>query len=175
MPLCEMPTSKAMEMINVNVVAVTRMSRMLLPGMEARGRGAIVNVSSGSELQPHPMWAIYGASKVYVRNFTRAIRHEYAPKGIYVQHLSPLFVSTKMNNFSKKLLDGSLFVPDAETYARSAVNLLGRVQNTTGYWLHGIQYTFYKLAPEWARIKIGQLMLKDFRSEYMSNNVAKTK
>ena len=64
MKLCELPTSKAWEIINVNVVAVTTMTRMVLPGMVARGRGAIVNVSSGSELQPLPLMAIYGATKV---------------------------------------------------------------------------------------------------------------
>lgn len=76
---------------------------------------------------------------MYVRNFTFAVREEYAPQGIHVQHLSPLFVSTKMNTFSQKLLDGNLLVPDATTYARSAVCTLGRVHTTTGYWLHGVQ------------------------------------
>lgn len=66
MPLCELPISKAWEIINVNVVAVTTMTRMVLPGMVERGKGAIVNVSSGSELQPLPLMAVYAASKVGV-------------------------------------------------------------------------------------------------------------
>lgn len=167
MKLCELPTSKAWEIINVNVVAVTTMTRMVLPGMVARGRGAIVNVSSGSELQPLPLMAIYGATKVYVRNFTFAIREEYSSKGIYIQHLSPLFVSTKMNEFSQKLMDGNLLVPDAATYAKNAISTLGRVQTSTGYWLHGIQYFFIKLAPEWARISIGASINRGFRKEHM--------
>lgn len=77
--------------------------------------------------------------QAYVQAFTMAIREEYSSKGIHVQHLSPLFVSTKMNSFSNKLLEGNFMVPDAETYAKHAVNTLGRVHNTTGYWLHGIQ------------------------------------
>ncbi|CAH2105086.1 unnamed protein product [Euphydryas editha] len=167
MPLCELPTAKAWEIINVNVVAVTSMTRMVLPGMVARGQGAIINVSSGSELQPLPLMAVYAATKVYVRNFTFAIREEYGSKGIHIQHLSPLFVSTKMNTFSQKLLDGNLLVPDATTYTKHAVSTLGRVQTTTGYWLHGIQYFFIKLAPEWIRIKIGAQMNREFRGEYM--------
>lgn len=66
MMLCEVPTSQAWEIINVNVGAVTTMTRMVLPGMVARGRGAVVNVSSGSELQPLPLMAIYAATKVSI-------------------------------------------------------------------------------------------------------------
>ncbi|CAH0726356.1 unnamed protein product, partial [Brenthis ino] len=167
MPLCELPISKAWEIINVNVVAVTTMTRMVLPGMVERGKGTIVNVSSGSELQPLPLMAVYAASKVYVRNFTFAVREEYASKGIYIQHLSPLFISTKMNVFSQKLLDGNLLVPDATTYVRNAITTLGRVQNSTGYWLHGIQYFFIKSAPEWVRSKIGAYLNRGFREEHM--------
>ncbi|XP_023942979.1 inactive hydroxysteroid dehydrogenase-like protein 1 [Bicyclus anynana] len=169
MPLCEIPATQAWEIINVNVVAVTSMTRMVLPAMVARGRGAVVNVSSGSELQPLPLMAVYAATKVYVRNFTFAVREEYAPQGIHVQHVSPLFVSTKMNTFSQRLLDGNLLVPDAKTYTRYAICTLGRVQTTTGYWLHGIQYLFIKLAPEWIRIKIGAHMNRGFREEHMQN------
>ncbi|XP_069357031.1 inactive hydroxysteroid dehydrogenase-like protein 1 [Maniola hyperantus] len=167
MALCELPLAEAWEIININVGAVTSMTRMVLPSMVARGRGAVVNVSSGSELQPLPLMAVYAATKVYVRNFTFAVREEYGPRGIHVQHLSPLFVSTKMNTFSQRLLDGNLLVPDATTYTRNAICTLGRVQTSTGYWLHGIQYFFIKLAPEWLRIKIGAHMNRGFREEHM--------
>ncbi|XP_053604728.1 inactive hydroxysteroid dehydrogenase-like protein 1 [Plodia interpunctella] len=171
--VCELSPSKVWELINVNVGAVTVLSRCVLPGMAARGRGALVNVSSGSELQPLPLMTIYAATKAYIRSFTLALREEYAPKGIYVQHLSPMFVSTKINAFSQKLLEGSLLVPDAETYSRHAVETLGRVHNTTGFWLHGIQYFFIKIAPEWIRIKIGMAMNKRFRHEYLQNHKVK--
>lgn len=42
----------------------------VLPDMKANRRGMIVNVSSGSELQPDPYMALYGATKTFVRNFT---------------------------------------------------------------------------------------------------------
>lgn len=64
MPLCEVPKSKIWELINVNVGAVTLMCRMVLPSMVVRGKGAIVNISSGSELMPLPLMTIYSATKV---------------------------------------------------------------------------------------------------------------
>ncbi|XP_037977265.2 inactive hydroxysteroid dehydrogenase-like protein 1 isoform X2 [Plutella xylostella] len=174
MPLCEVPAATAWELVAVNAGAVTLLSRLLLARMAARGAGALVNVSSGSELQPLPLMTVYAATKAYVRSFTHAVREEYASRGIVVQHVSPLFVSTKMNAFSERVMRGSLLVPDAESYARSAVATLGRVQDTTGFWSHGLQYTFIKMVPVWLRTKIGHHLNKQFREEYMQNSKVKS-
>lgn len=56
-------------LININVSSVTLMTRMLINDMKKRGKGAIVNISSGSELQPLPYAAVYGACKVSVFQF----------------------------------------------------------------------------------------------------------
>lgn len=173
-PLCDTSPSKSWELINVNVGAVTTMTRLVLPGMVQRGQGAVVNVSSGSELQPLPLMTVYAATKAYVRSFTLAVREEYAPKGIYIQHLAPLFVSTKINAFSQRLLDGNLLVPDAATYARHAVNTLGRQHNTTGYWLHGLQNFFIRVLPVWLRTKVGMQINEQFRQEYLQNAKVKS-
>lgn len=52
------------DIINVNIGAVTLLCRLLVEDMRARGRGAIVNVSSGSEMQPLPLMTVYAATKV---------------------------------------------------------------------------------------------------------------
>lgn len=46
-----------------------------------------------------------------------------------------------MNQFCDKLQEVGIFNPDPETYARYAVAILGRQDNSTGYWAHGIQVT----------------------------------
>lgn len=56
-------------MLNINMGSVTMMTRMLVNDMKKRGKGAIVNISSGSELQPLPYAAVYGASKVITPTF----------------------------------------------------------------------------------------------------------
>ncbi|KAL1404040.1 hypothetical protein pipiens_019095, partial [Culex pipiens pipiens] len=86
---------KLWEIINVNIGAATMMTRLVLPEMKQRRQGAIVNISSGSELQPLPYLTIYAASKAYVRNFTLALQHELEPFGITCQLVSPLYVTTK--------------------------------------------------------------------------------
>ncbi|ETN57860.1 steroid dehydrogenase [Anopheles darlingi] len=164
--LDHIPEEKLWQLININVGAVTMLTRMVLPGMKKRNQGAIVNISSGSELQPLPYMTVYAATKAYIHNFTLAMQHELEPFGITCQLVSPMFVTTKMNNFSTTIMEGGLFIPNAEMYAKFATFTLGKTKQTTGYWSHGIQYGVIKLAPECIRTMIGGLMNKQFRKEY---------
>ncbi|CAB0039332.1 unnamed protein product [Trichogramma brassicae] len=166
MYLGEVPEDELWGIINVNVGATTMMTRLLIDDMKKRGKGAIVNISSGSELQPLPLMTVYAATKAYVRSFSEALRAEYAKYGLTIQHLTPLFVNTKMNAFSQRLQVSSLFVPDAPTYAKNAIATLGKVNTSTGYWAHGIQNFFTLIPPVWIRMKIGQTMNQVLRDDY---------
>lgn len=166
MYLDEVPQQELWDILNINIGATTLMTRMIVPQMQKRQKGAIVNVSSSAELQPLPLMTIYAASKVFVKSFSEALRYEYQKDGITVQHLSPLFVNTKMNSFTFRLQESSLFVPNAETYAHNAVNTLGVVDHSTGYWAHGLQYFFTVIPPVWIRTFIGGLMNQTFRRDY---------
>lgn len=64
MYLGEVPEEELWDIIKVNVGAVTLMCRAFIEDMKQRQRGAIVNISSGSELQPLPLMTVYAASKV---------------------------------------------------------------------------------------------------------------
>ncbi|XP_014214432.1 hydroxysteroid dehydrogenase-like protein 1 [Copidosoma floridanum] len=169
MYLGEVPEAELWDIINVNVGATTLMTRLVIDGMKQRGRGAVVNISSGSELQPLPLMTVYAATKVYVRSFSEALRAEYAKFGLTIQHLAPLFVNTKMNAFSQRLQVSSLFVPDATKYAKNAIATLGKVNSSAGYWAHGVQTLFTLIAPVWVRMKIGQLMNQVFRDDYFKH------
>ncbi|KAH8412448.1 hypothetical protein KR009_002298, partial [Drosophila setifemur] len=127
--------------LDTNVVAVSQLSRIFFQRMrKEKIKGAIVNVSSGTELQPLPYAAYYAASKAYTRSFTLALHCEAKPFGIHVQLLSPNFVVTKINSYSKRIMQGGLFIPSAEEYARSAVNQLrDGVDETPGYVWHHVQ------------------------------------
>ncbi|KAH8246375.1 hypothetical protein KR038_007119 [Drosophila bunnanda] len=129
------------DIIETNVVAVSQLSRIFFQRMkEAKIKGAIVNVSSGTEMQPLPYAAYYAASKAYNRSFTLALHAEAKPFGIHVQLLSPNFVVTKINSYSKRIMKGGLFIPTAESFARSAVNQLrDGVDETPGHLWHHIQ------------------------------------
>ncbi len=83
------------EMIQVNVLAVTALTRALLPQMIAQKRGAILNVSSSAGFLPIPGFAVYAATKAYVTSFSEALRVEVRRSGISVCALCPGPVRTE--------------------------------------------------------------------------------
>ncbi|XP_063858203.1 inactive hydroxysteroid dehydrogenase-like protein 1 [Scylla paramamosain] len=131
--------------VNVNVASVPAMTKLVLPGMLRRGRGAIVNVSSISSLCPVPMIGIYSATKAFVDFFSRALQCEYRNSGITVQTLIPSYVSTNMTKYCDLVHKPGVFIPTAPTYASSAINTLGYAHHTTGYWSHSLQAYFFNL------------------------------
>ena len=117
-------------MINVNIVACTKMTAMILPGMVVRGSGVVINTSSISALSPTPLIALYSASKVFVDYFSRALSEEYRHKGIIVQSLIPGFVraSRKPSKFWAEF-----FVPKTKNYVKTGLKIVGKVDATTGH------------------------------------------
>ena len=83
------PLDRLSEMIDLNVRALTELCHLVLPGMRARGAGAILNVASTAAFQPGPNMAVYYATKAYVLSFTEALHHELKGSGIRVSALCP--------------------------------------------------------------------------------------
>jgi uncharacterized protein len=76
-------------MIVLNVLALTRVTRALLPHLIASKRGAILNIASTAGLQPVPHLAVYAATKAFVLSFSQALRNELADVGVTVTTLCP--------------------------------------------------------------------------------------
>ena len=81
--------------IRLNVLALVRLTRAALPGMIARGRGAIINVSSLAAFAPGPYDATYSATKAFVNSFSEALYEELCGTGVHVQTLCPGFTHTE--------------------------------------------------------------------------------
>ncbi len=81
-------------LIDLNVRALTQLTRHFLPGMRVRGRGGILNVASLGGYTPGPNQAAYYASKAYVLSLTEAIAAETAGEGVRVCALAPGPVNT---------------------------------------------------------------------------------
>jgi hypothetical protein len=82
-------TRRISEMLQVNIVALTELTRLILPGMIARGRGRIMLVASIAGFSPGPHMAVYFASKAYVLSFGEALAYELAGTGIAVTVACP--------------------------------------------------------------------------------------
>ena len=103
MPFVELDPDRAEELIRLQVVAVTRLTRAALPGMIARGHGAIINVSSRLAFSAAlssptmPKRATYAATKAYVNTFTQILHDELTGTGVRVQALCPGVVRTEFH------------------------------------------------------------------------------
>jgi uncharacterized protein len=94
------------EELLLNVVTLTELTRAYLPGMRARGRGRILNVSSTAAFVPGPFMAPYYATKAYVLSFSQAIAEEVRGTGVTVTCLCPGATQTAFGNRAK--LEGAL-------------------------------------------------------------------
>jgi short-subunit dehydrogenase len=80
---------RLLEMLRLNVLALTHLTHLFLPAMMTRRRGRILNVASTAGLQPGPWMAVYYASKAYVLSFTEAIAEELRGTGVTATALLP--------------------------------------------------------------------------------------
>lgn len=93
-----------LNMIRVNVLALTALTHRYLTGMRSRGKGTIINVSSAAGFQPIPFMATYAATKAYVTSFAEALAQENHVHGIRVMAICP--GPTKTNFFrASKITD----------------------------------------------------------------------
>jgi uncharacterized protein len=90
----ELPVNREIDEIELNVVALARLSHAALPGMIERRRGGIINVSSMASFQPMPYNATYGATKAFVTSFSHALHDEARGTGVNVLVLCPGFTRT---------------------------------------------------------------------------------
>ncbi|MFM7064595.1 MAG: SDR family NAD(P)-dependent oxidoreductase [Actinomycetes bacterium] len=86
------------QQVQVNVLAVLRLTRAALPGMVGRGRGAVVNVASLAGLYPTPGTATYGATKAFVCSLTDALHEELRGTGVTATAVLPGFTRTEFQD-----------------------------------------------------------------------------
>src|SRR5438094_4899266 len=90
------------QMTLVNVVALTSLTRHILPQMIAKRRGGILNVSSSAGFLPMPGSAVYAATKAYVTSFSEALRAELHGTGVSVCALCPGPVRTEFQEVANR-------------------------------------------------------------------------
>ena len=81
--------NKELQMINLNITALTQFTKLYLQDMVIRRSGKIMNVASTAAFQSGPTMAVYFATKAYVLSFTEAVSNEVSDKGITVTALCP--------------------------------------------------------------------------------------
>lgn len=141
--------SQDLQMLDLNVTALTALTRAFLPPMLERQDGAVINVASTASFQPVPYFAIYAASKAYVLAFSEAIALELAPRGVRVLCLCPGATASEFIAVANMQSDLATKAPamSAEAVVEEALQALraGRTVHVTG-----LLNTLGALAPRFA-------------------------
>tara|TARA_R110002072_G_scaffold59158_5_gene150737 strand:- start:10623 stop:11399 length:777 start_codon:yes stop_codon:yes gene_type:complete len=85
-----------LNLIHLNIIALTRLTHRLLPNMINRGMGRILNVASVASFQPVPSLAAYAASKAYVLSLSESLSEELRGTGVSVTALCPGLTKTAL-------------------------------------------------------------------------------
>lgn len=94
-PFAETDIAREIEMIDLNITALTHLAKLFLSPMLSRRRGRIMNVASTAGFQPGPLMSVYYASKAYVISFSEALAEELKGTGITVTTFCPGATETK--------------------------------------------------------------------------------
>ncbi|KAM4579302.1 17-beta-hydroxysteroid dehydrogenase type 3 [Fundulus diaphanus] len=126
------------KLINCNVKTLCKMCKIILPGMENRRKGVIINVASGIASFPFPLYTLYAASKIFVERFSQGLQAEYKDRGILIQAVAPFGVSTRMAGFQQTntvTLLPEEFVQKSLQYLRAGDKTHGSLCHTLLAWL----------------------------------------
>lgn len=119
------PLDRHMELLTVNIKALTELTWRFLPDMVSRKEGRVLNVASTAAFQPGPFLAVYYASKAYVLSFSEAIAEELRGTGVSVTALCPGPTHTRFSevaNLNRSRIFNSPLTMNAADVARYGFN-----------------------------------------------------
>ena len=117
------------EMVDLNVGALTELTRAVAPGMVERKRGNILNLASTAAFQPGPRMAVYFATKAYVLSLTEALHEELKPHGISVSALCPGPTKTEFGAVAGFSGNGTFNRMSASSASVARIGLHGLARN----------------------------------------------
>ncbi|TDR82883.1 SDR family NAD(P)-dependent oxidoreductase [Paludibacterium purpuratum] len=159
------PLERLQSMLQLNIVALTELTRLFAADMAARGRGEILLVASIGAYQASPTYAAYCASKAYVLLLGEALHEELKPHGVTVTVLSPGVTATNFFEVSGQRATGyqRLMVMPSDAVVRQALAALRARRATLVPGLFNALTVFAnRFAPRsWQRKLVYRLMRND--------------
>jgi len=165
----ELTDSEVQNLMTMNIDSTVWMTRMVLPGMLERKKGAIVNISSASAMYDLPLLAEYSGSKSFIEKFSRALNAEYEAKGVTCQCQIPFYVATKLAKMRK-----SLMVPTSSEFVALAIKWIGHGDCVVSpYLLHATQGWLLDVLPNFLVKKVIMSMHLATRKRGLKKEAAK--
>ena len=163
------PIDAQLDLVRLNVLALTALARLFVPDMVARKRGRVLNVASAAAFQPTPSLAVYGASKAFVLSLSESLAVELEGTGVTVTALCPGFTETPLvANAEKKLhkpgLVPSMLMLDAAEVAQEGYDAC---MAGTPVCINGLSYemmiAWERMQPRWLVRRFGSILSRRFR------------
>lgn len=129
------------EMIDVNISALTRLTRAFIPDMIKCRRGAILNVGSIAGMIPIPHMAVYAATKAYVNSFSEALRIELKGTGVSVTALCPGPIRTEFFDRAER--------PNTKSAVPAPPAFMVPVEKAVGDALRAVELNHARVVPGW--------------------------
>lgn len=146
---CDASETKMGNMMQVNMVALTELTRLLLPRMKKMKRGKVLNIASTAAFQPGPGMAVYFATKAYVLSFTEAIAEELKDSAVHISCLCPGPTATEFaaeaNNQNTKMFSKPMNAHDVASLGMKALNK-GKVVQIAG-WKNNVKAFATRILP----------------------------
>jgi short-subunit dehydrogenase len=113
-PFAETDVASQLEMVRVNVLTVTHLTRLFLPSMVERAEGRILNLASMAAFVPGPLMAVYYSTKAYVLSFSEALSEELRGSGVTVTAFCPGPTATEFQTRARLHRSGLLRIARME-------------------------------------------------------------
>lgn len=94
-PLLQSDVEKMDQMVALNITAPMRLTYAAVPGFVARGKGAVINISSIVAIAPETLNGVYGGSKAFMLAFSQSLHKEVSAQGVQVQAVLPGATATE--------------------------------------------------------------------------------
>jgi len=130
-------------LVDVNCSALMMITQAFMKSRVEKKKGLIINISSTFGVIPAPFCSLYGATKAFVRHFSKSILYEYSGHNIQVQCITPGMVQTKMTGLKRS----SFMAPTPKRFVQDALCSAGRISETSGYIGHEVQKLTFILFP----------------------------
>ncbi|CAL8087678.1 unnamed protein product [Orchesella dallaii] len=151
------------EMLNCNVLSVTRMTGIVLPKMLQKGKGVIVNVGSIPSKIDSPFMALHGSTNAFVEKFTMDMAQEYKDKGIIFQSLTP---GTIVSN-TKNLEASTILFPTSEAFVNKALKTIGKQTQTSRCISHQLIDNSFNFVNFVSRKRSSEAATKSFKQLWL--------
>lgn len=160
----EIPWNRTRQMLQLNMLALTELTRLFAREMVRRGSGYIMQIASTGAYQPSPLYAAYGATKAYVLSYGEALNHELRGSGVSCTVISPGVTATEFLQVSgqKPTWYHRLTMMSSAEVARAGVRrMLARRGSAVIGWINWLAAFSVRFTPRPLAAALGYQLMKN--------------